>query len=343
MNRQPLESKSPLAGTRIIAGSGRSGTTWILDALAEVNDLRPVFEPLHPAVSKIGDRYAYRTLTSDDAEPELERFLTDVINGRRHTLWTQYRLPGDRLMPHWRHVRTLAAAKREWRRWRKFLGERSTLATSARRTVPLVKCIRANLMLPWLVERCACPAVLVLRHPGAVVESQLRLGQGDAWDPEPVLERYRHDQRLHEQTGNRYRRLLTSPLARVEALTLAWVIENQWPVERAPSTGATVALYERLRGAGDLEWLRIVRALGLARVPTDALLARPSQQASRDTKSATTQSAAPRWQQSLTTGQLKSIQRILDETGFDLYDTRNAVPHEHVSSVANAKDAGRES
>ena len=32
----------------IIAGSGRSGTTWVLDAVAEANQLRTKFEPLGP-------------------------------------------------------------------------------------------------------------------------------------------------------------------------------------------------------------------------------------------------------------------------------------------------------
>ena len=60
---------------RLIAGSGRSGTTWVQDALAAANDLRPVFEPLHPAVSEIGARYAYRALSRNDEHPELQRFL----------------------------------------------------------------------------------------------------------------------------------------------------------------------------------------------------------------------------------------------------------------------------
>jgi hypothetical protein len=45
---------------RIIAGSGRSGTTWVLDALAEANALRPVFEPLHPLAIPQARPFAYR-------------------------------------------------------------------------------------------------------------------------------------------------------------------------------------------------------------------------------------------------------------------------------------------
>ena len=33
----------------IVAGSGRSGTTWVLDAIAETNNLRTIYEPLNPA------------------------------------------------------------------------------------------------------------------------------------------------------------------------------------------------------------------------------------------------------------------------------------------------------
>ena len=46
----------------IIAGSGRSGTTWILDVIAESNNLRTVFEPLQPYGVPEAQSYGYRYL-----------------------------------------------------------------------------------------------------------------------------------------------------------------------------------------------------------------------------------------------------------------------------------------
>src|SRR5262245_48320131 len=86
-------------GMRLIAGSGRSGTTWVLDALATANDLRPVFEPLHPHLSRVGDRYAHRALTAEEQHPDLEEFLAGVCAGRGIPLWTKYRRQGRWLMP----------------------------------------------------------------------------------------------------------------------------------------------------------------------------------------------------------------------------------------------------
>ena len=64
---------------RFIAGSGRSGTTWIQDALAAANGLRPVFEPLHPYLSDIGGRYAHRAMSADEEHAELKAFLTGSL------------------------------------------------------------------------------------------------------------------------------------------------------------------------------------------------------------------------------------------------------------------------
>lgn len=314
-----------MPGMRLIAGSGRSGTTWVLDAMATANGLRPIFEPLHPHVSPIGNRYAHRALAAGDDHPELVQFLSEVCAGRRIRLWSKYRRQGRWLFPPPAVFSTISDAGRLWRRWRKFLKEAPRLAMEARRRDPLVKCIRANLMLDWLSRQFDCRIVLVVRHPGAVIESEMR----GSWKAEFTLDRYRGDTRLHEITSDRYRALLERPLTPIEALATRWVIENQWVIEQAAANGVTIVCYERLMSSPDEEWQRICRALQLPSAPAPAVLARPSQQSAPNRSAATVEaSEEPRWLRVLSREQVESIQGILDQARFDLYAMSGPEPRD---------------
>jgi hypothetical protein len=320
---------------RLIAGSGRSGTTWVLDALAAANRLRPVFEPLHPAVSDIGRRYAYRALSPDDDHAELERFLIEACAGKQHRMWIRYRGRPDLLLPPIRALAERGSARRLYRVWREFLSDMPELAAAPRGPVPIVKCIRANLMLGWLVRRFDCRTVLIVRHPGAVVESQLRLGR--IWNPEPVLQRYRNDECLDQASGGRYRRLLKRPLSRIAALATNWVIENQLAIEQAGATGVTVIHYECLRAHPEREWQTVCGVLALPSVPDASLRATPSQQSSggwsvKDEPSR----SEPLWWRALTPAQRGEIQAILDQAQFDLYSMTNPEPRKLTSSSKSA-------
>src|SRR5262245_32752648 len=66
---------------RIIAGSGRSGTTWVQDVLADANALRPIFEPLHPLAVPQADPFAYRYLRPAVEQAAAAAFLTRVFEG----------------------------------------------------------------------------------------------------------------------------------------------------------------------------------------------------------------------------------------------------------------------
>ncbi len=178
-------------------------------------------------------------------------------------------------------------------------------------------------MLGWLSQHCGGRVVLMVRHPGAVIESELR----GKWVPERVLDRFKRDEALHELTGNRYRSLLTRHLNDVEALAARWVIENQYPILWAPADKVAVVHYERLKSAPSAEWQQLCAALDLPNVPTAAALAKPSQQSSRSRpESIVAGSPTPRWLQKLTQAQVDAVQGVLDEVGFDLYSMSDAAP-----------------
>jgi hypothetical protein len=319
---------------RLIAGSGRSGTTWVQDALANANALRPVFEPLHPAVSEIGARYAYRALAPDDEHPDLQRFFSEVCAGASHAMWTRYRGRPDLLFPAMTDFARGDSAKRVYRRWKKFLSEAPALAAASRRPIPLVKCIRANLMLGWLARRMNCRTVFVVRHPGAVIESHCRLGS--IWDPGPVLRRFRSDAQLHEMTADRYRSLLARRLSYIEGLAVCWLIENQSNLEHTANDAVTIVHYEDLRASPEVEWARIGRSLDLPGVPDADVRARPSQQSSTDRNASFRGSPeVPQWMLNLSQEQAELIQAVLDETRFDLYSMRDARPRVPIDERRN--------
>ena len=67
--------KTEHGSPRIVAGFGRSGTTWVQDSLASANSLRTVFEPLNTKTVPEAGPYANKFLLEDDDEPELFRLL----------------------------------------------------------------------------------------------------------------------------------------------------------------------------------------------------------------------------------------------------------------------------
>src|SRR4030095_5695339 len=86
-------------GAGLIAGSGRSGTTWVQDTLATANGLRTVFEPRHPGGSSIARSRANLYLRRDTLDVELQEFFASVFAGTLRSIWTDYRIRPDRLRP----------------------------------------------------------------------------------------------------------------------------------------------------------------------------------------------------------------------------------------------------
>jgi hypothetical protein len=309
---------------RIILGSGRSGTTWVQDCLAAANGLRPIFEPLHEGESELGSRFAYRMLTPGDSCEELECYFRDLSAGRIRSLWIDYRGRRQLLFPTPSKLATVRGFRGWIWLWRKHFADRHDLREGTRQRETLIKCIRANLMAGWLSRKLGFRTALLVRHPCASVESQYR--NASAWNPEPVMDRYRSDKRLHEETDGAYLPLLNSRLTRLQALTLNWVIENQVPVARAVSEGYTVIYYEHLRKQPSVTWPRICKALALDNIPGEELVQAPSQQSYEKNAKNGLLASEPRWQRAFNTGQLSEIQAVLDATECLLYSTSSSAP-----------------
>jgi hypothetical protein len=121
----------------LVAGTGRSGGTWLCDILNQRNEYRLVFEPFHPKRAPWMRPFGERPYLRPDAEaPEFLELARSVVTGRVRHAWTE------------RFNRRFVAHRR------------------------LIKEDYANLMLKWLhVNFPGMPLVLLLRHPCAVALS----------------------------------------------------------------------------------------------------------------------------------------------------------------------------
>ncbi len=309
---------------RLILGSGRSGTTWVLDALADANALRPVFEPLHPDVTgRIGRRYANRRLDPGTKASELREYLLEIDRGWRGSLWTDYRFRKDKL---WRD----RAGRFDWLapgyRLRSLAANVRAFRAARRRRPTLIKCIRANLMTDWLAAAFDARMLLVVRHPCAVLDSKLRLGR--AWDPAPVLARYRADPALAAVLGRPYRHLLARPLGDAAAHALVWCIENALPLELGLHERCRVVHFEELTGPdAPAAWRAATDWLELERVPEMDALRRPSAMSSLRWRSVAPSTDLNRgWRARLPRIAIDDTERVLAAVGCTLYSVDDDRP-----------------
>lgn len=70
----------------LIAGSGRSGTSWLQSIIGASLNYKLVFEPLHPRVSKRKD-FVRLYLTAESRHNELYAYLRSVLDGSVQNRW----------------------------------------------------------------------------------------------------------------------------------------------------------------------------------------------------------------------------------------------------------------
>ncbi|MCR4347315.1 MAG: sulfotransferase domain-containing protein [Sulfuricaulis sp.] len=309
----------------IIAGSGRSGTTWVLDSLAEANRMRTVFEPLHPVGVPAASRFAHRYIRPEAQEPELRAFMDRVFSGNMRSLWANYRIRPDRFNPL-RHgpIPIYLHIRKSMQLLRKYVFRRDLSGL-------IVKFIRANLMLPWLARQYGFPIILVVRHPCAVVASRLNLSPAD-WSAEKALARYRDDKSVYELIGERFGVDLAMPMSAASALSCVWCIENVLPLEWAARENYGVVAYESLLMHPETEWWRVARHLGLEKIPTTELLAAPSQQSALDMRGREfTPEHIERWRTQLRPDAIDAVADMMARFGSDLYSVDSAMPARSVA------------
>lgn len=191
----------------VVAGSTRSGTTWLAELLDHDGAYRLCFEPLewHHRSSTFEHFHRLQYIRPGSDDERLIGPLEQMLDGRIRTPYT------DRWDPH-----------PSWR-------PRSKL---------MLKCVRSNLLIGAIAERRPeVPIVHIVRHPLAVIASRSSLQQSDwAADVEDLDDLLAQPDLVEDflRPHMRVIRAATDPFARQLVM---WCIEQAVPLATAgPST-----------------------------------------------------------------------------------------------------------
>jgi Sulfotransferase family len=205
-----------------LAGSGRSGTTWLSQIINYRRRYRYIFEPFNPR--EVGPFWHFRTKQYLRPEDRREEFLEParlVLTGGLRDPWT----------------------------------ERFNGRIVARRR--LIKDIRANLLLGWMrVNFPGMPIILLLRHPCAVVASRLDLGWKDN------LSETMEQRELVEDFLLPMEAEIRAAQGDFERHLFLWCIDNYVPLKQFGPQELHLTFYENLLVRPEVELQGLFASLG---------------------------------------------------------------------------------
>lgn len=275
--------RASMENTTVLLSSGRSGSTWLGAMLQSLPSTRTIFEPFQPrkGIPSLRDhRYTY--FDPETECPAVSEVLENTIIGRVKTSWT------DQFNSIYRIV---------YRR-------------------RLLKAVRMNLMYPWVSTRFpACKYIFLIRHPAAVILSQLR----DRWELSPG--------RLLDQVGIRRKlgidRGVGDLFKKDDFMNnlLFWAIENGIALNYARRAGALIVTYEELCVSPVEQLSKIERHIDVVFPPSVYhQLERTSWSSRRGVGKQSIETKIAKWQESTNASQLKGIKDVQHICGFgDLY------------------------
>lgn len=274
-----------------VAGSGRSGTSWLAEAINRRLGYRYVFEPFHPGEVPLARPFGYRCyVRPGDVRPELFESASRILAGEVRGPWT------DRF-----HRRFVARGR-------------------------VIKDIRANLFLGWLAESFPrMPVIFVMRHPCAVALSRVRLGwRSRLWEfleqPELV-----HD--FLAPIAGELRAACEDGIPELERHLFAWCVENLIPLSQLGPQRAHLVFYESLCERPEEELSGVFRYLGLEPelASTDAL-GRPSPLSRPGSAVLSGADPVSGWQAELNAEKIRRAVEILGLFGLDCVYGESPLP-----------------
>jgi hypothetical protein len=267
----------------LVAGSARSGTTWLGDLLAHATRARVVFEPFHHELVE-GFRpfgaFPYRRET--DVDSDLTAWCEQMLAGKLSGSWVD------------RGVERFVSSRR------------------------VVKAVRANLLLAWFTRRFpTVPTVLVVRHPCAVIASRMAMG----WDPQPDLDSILCQTRLVEDHLQPYRAVIGRADSEEARNAIVWCVHHLVPLRQIEGSAYTTVFYEELCTNPEIELARLASVVRGTRDVSESRTRKPSTTSRTASAAVTGESRVTAWQRMLEPRQVDTILGVVRSFGLDsLYD-----------------------
>jgi len=275
----------------LIAGSNRSGTTWLQNIIAAPLNYRLIFEPFHRRV--VGNRKFDRLfLDAQSPQQELYLYLQAVLTGKIKNRW----------MRQGGHARKWFFFRNRW--WAKNV---------------VVKFIRANLMLEWLEHNFSCRIVFIIRHPCAVIASIRKMEWDLTWD----FDFLKSQNQLLEKYLQPYQHIIfmKNPTP-AQRLALIWCIENKIPLIQFKQHNWVGVIYENLVLRPHEELNRIYSKLNLQKPLLGYKMINKTTHTANKDRSRQRGDVLKKWQSKLSKEETKQVIEVVKafDMGFYSYD-----------------------
>ncbi len=263
----------------LVAGTARSGTTWLAQIIDSQIPCRIMFEPFHSRLVEEFSQFHYFPYRRVGEKDEtLAAFCRRVFTGDIRHPWI------DREVEHmWPKLR-------------------------------LIKAIRANLLLGWIGQRFPeVPMVFIVRHPCAVVLSRLQLGWATDTDIEPFLSQ---DELVEDYLLDKIE-VIHSATSDEEKHAVIWSISNLVPFDNLRSGNSLLIFYEDLYLHPEIEIPRIFAGIKQDYGPSViSSLNKPSTTSTRSSAVVTGEDRIAKWKNTLAAVQVEQILSVVE--AFDL-------------------------
>jgi hypothetical protein len=288
----------------LIAGTPRSGTTWLMDIMTTIPDYTSLFEPINPVWFPESFQVGFKSRTYlpvDKNWKEGEDYLRKIFTGKMVSRVPNYQLNLEVIM-------------------RRLLGHKL-----------IIKAVRLNRMLPWITKRFKLRGVFfIIRHPCAVISSQLKTGFYGYHPSSPpyndicpnlddILEEASMINGLDTDLLNKLKKIKSKE----EILAAAWCLDNYVPLSYPKPHPWTTVIYEKLAKEGEKEITRYFNEIGEKKIPSLAI--KHSKRASLVTITDEAKNVSQagvqlsKWKKSLSEKQIERILRIVSDFGLDFY------------------------
>jgi hypothetical protein len=226
-----LKNKLNPTNNIVITGSPRSGTTWLAEILTKSEGGFMLFEPLSlTGVKRVNDiGFDWRQhIPEDEIWTEAAAYFEDVYKGKYLTPW---------MLSH---------------------SDKQTLLNTE---FFILKFVRANLLLPWLIKTIHPQKmpIFIVRNPISVVSSQMNLG----WKSAPKkfdITTAKYAAEFHKP----YLEILNKINSTEEYLTAKWCLENGYLLKHEQNNMLWITcVYENFKNNPEKELPKLFKRLEL--------------------------------------------------------------------------------
>jgi hypothetical protein len=284
VQRKLFIDRHDLSTAAILAGSGRSGTTWVGQVLGSMSRYRIMFEPFYAKETGLVAHWRNRQyLRPGDSNPAFVEPARRILSGQVRSYWID-KINGE-VFPRGR----------------------------------LIKDIRIQMLLPWMHATFPeVPIAIVTRHPCAVALSRMTLGWGANVDA------FLAQEELVEDYLAPFASEMKRAESDFERQIIFWCAENYVPItyfsrknslpkRHTRGDPAIVMRYEDICLKPQAEFGKLATFFGWPmREESMALINKPSAMTAKHSAILSGGNLTESWRRKVNDAQLQSAQRLLE-------------------------------